>query len=95
MKRALAAIVVIAAIAAIWTPVASASSGPPGPVFSPNHTGASTPQTASASGSGKQAGFDWGDAAVGAVVTLAAIALCGGTVLLVRHGRRASQPAIS
>jgi Na+/proline symporter len=85
IKRATALFAVIAAFAVVAAPAASArfDLNPP----SPSDTSqAQAPTSSVRDVSSSSSGFSWGDAAVGAGVALAVVALAGGAVLIARRG---------
>ncbi len=93
IKRAVAVITVIAAFAAVSAPLASARVDiHPSGWTAPAQTAAPSPATA-ASATSSSGGFDYGDAAIGAGVALAVVALAGGAMLVARRGQARSRPA--
>jgi hypothetical protein len=98
IKRTTAVVALIAAMVAISAPIASARfdlNPPPASSNSNATTFAPANPVSVQSSAADSSGFQWGDAAIGAAVTLAVISMAAGTVLLVRHSRERGAPAIS
>jgi hypothetical protein len=92
IKRAVALISVIAAFAVVSAPAASARVDVHPAGYSQASQQAASAPTAPVS-TGSASSFDWGDAAIGAGVMLAIVALAGGAVLLSRRGQLRGRPA--
>jgi hypothetical protein len=91
IKRTTAIVALIAALVAISAPIASArfDLNPPTANNSSSTTFEPASQVTVQSSTSGSSGFEWGDAAIGAAVTLAIISLAAGTVLVVRRTRGA------
>jgi hypothetical protein len=95
IKKAMGLIIVVVAFAAISAPAATARVDIHPPSYSEEAQTAAPIPTTPASPPSSSAGFDWGDAAVGAGVALALTGLAGGVVLVSRRGRARPRPTTS
>lgn len=95
--RSLTTFAIVLVIAAFAAPsIASAAPSGTAGTYSVDQSDLTAPQgPVAVEAADPNAGFDWGDAAIGASVTVAICAICLGAAMVLRANRPSRSPAIS